>query len=157
MRKYLRGRQFWGKNYLLKTELLCRSLKEKLAAILLGLVSKTSFMGPGLENLNIVYFNHVQMFPIFYYFFPFICYLKKIPVFEKSVNHLILPSFTPRQDETIWGFMTYGSDVAFTREENLCKVQSLHKKWRFPLSISSLNVTKSTGNYGFGHIYSRNP
>ena len=34
---------------------------------------------------------------------------------------------------------------------------SLHKKWSFPLGISSINVTKSTGNFGFGHIYCRNP
>ena len=26
------------------------------------------------------------------------------------------------------------------------------KKWRFPLRISSVNVTKSAGNCGFGHI-----
>ena len=34
---------------------------------------------------------------------------------------------------------------------------TLHKKWSFPLRISSLNVTKSAGNCGFGHIYWRNP
>ena len=31
--------------------------------------------------------------------------------------------------------------------------QSLHKKCSFPLRISSANVTKTTGNCGFGHIY----
>ena len=30
-------------------------------------------------------------------------------------------------------------------------------KWSFPLRISSVNVTKSAGNCGFGHIYWRNP
>ena len=30
---------------------------------------------------------------------------------------------------------------------------TLHKKWSFPLRISSVNVTKS----GFGHIYRSNP
>ena len=30
---------------------------------------------------------------------------------------------------------------------------TLHIKGSFPLSISSVNVTKSTGNCGFGHIY----
>ena len=34
---------------------------------------------------------------------------------------------------------------------------ALHKKWSFPLKISSVNVTKSAGNCGFGHIYWRNP
>ena len=31
------------------------------------------------------------------------------------------------------------------------------KKWSFSLRISLVNVTKSTGNRGFGHIYWRNP
>ena len=34
---------------------------------------------------------------------------------------------------------------------------TLRKKWSFPLSISSVNVTKSAGICGFGHIYWRNP
>ena len=34
---------------------------------------------------------------------------------------------------------------------------TLHKKWSFPLRISSVNVTKSAGNCGFGPIYWRNP
>ena len=33
---------------------------------------------------------------------------------------------------------------------------SLHKKWSFQLRISSVNITKSAGNCGFGHIYWRN-
>ena len=32
---------------------------------------------------------------------------------------------------------------------------SVHKKWSFPLRISSVNVTESTGICGFGHIYWR--
>ena len=35
--------------------------------------------------------------------------------------------------------------------------QTLHKKQSFPLRISSVHVTKSAGNCGFGHIYWRNP
>ena len=33
---------------------------------------------------------------------------------------------------------------------------SLRKRWNFPLRISSINMTKSVGNCGFGHIYWRN-
>ena len=33
----------------------------------------------------------------------------------------------------------------------------LHKKWTFPLRISSVNVTKSAVSCGFGHICWRNP
>ena len=39
----------------------------------------------------------------------------------------------------------------------MCYGLSLHKKWSFPLRISSVNMTKSTGDCGFGHIYWRNP
>ena len=31
--------------------------------------------------------------------------------------------------------------------------QSVHKNWSFPLRIFPVNVTKSAGNGGFGHIY----
>ena len=34
---------------------------------------------------------------------------------------------------------------------------SLHKKWNFPLRTFSVNMAKSAGNSGFGHIYWRNP
>ena len=33
----------------------------------------------------------------------------------------------------------------------------LHKKWRFPFRISSVNVTKFAAFYGFGHIDWRTP
>ena len=33
----------------------------------------------------------------------------------------------------------------------------LHKKWSFPLKISSVNLTKSAVSCGFGNIYWRNP
>ena len=39
---------------------------------------------------------------------------------------------------------------------NLNKL-TLYKKWSFPLRISSVNLTKSAGNCGFGHIYWKNP
>ena len=37
------------------------------------------------------------------------------------------------------------------------KLIELHKKWSFPLRISSVNGTKSAGNCGFGNIYWKNP
>ena len=36
-------------------------------------------------------------------------------------------------------------------------LQTMHKKWSFPLKIPSVNVTKPIGNCRFGHIYWRNP
>ena len=43
--------------------------------------------------------------------------------------------------------------VKFMHVEEL----TLHKKWSFPLKISSVNVTKFAGNCSFGQIYWRNP
>ena len=39
------------------------------------------------------------------------------------------------------------------------EIYALHctKKWNFPLTISSVNVIRSGGNCGFGHIYWINP
>ena len=42
-------------------------------------------------------------------------------------------------------------------KEKTCISDWLHKKWSFQLRISSVNVTKSAGNCGFGHIYWRIP
>ena len=36
------------------------------------------------------------------------------------------------------------------------QVPTLHKKWSFPLGISSVIVTESAEDCGFGHIYWRN-
>ena len=44
-------------------------------------------------------------------------------------------------------------ETSFIRDTRV----TLYKKWSFPLRIFSVNVTKSAGNCGFGHIYWRNP
>ena len=41
--------------------------------------------------------------------------------------------------------------------QQLCFNYTLHKKWSFPLRISSLNVTKFALSCGFGDIYWRHP
>ena len=43
------------------------------------------------------------------------------------------------------------------RGKSIFLKKSLHKKWSFPLRISSVNEIKSVGNCIFGHIYWRNP
>ena len=54
--------------------------------------------------------------------------------------------------------LTLNISIANCRILFSCFVQeSLHKKWSFTLRISSLNMTKSAGNCGSGHIYWRNP
>ena len=47
-------------------------------------------------------------------------------------------------------------DVCTQRQMTLQK-NTAQKIWSFPLRISSVNLTKSSVSYGFGHIYRRNP
>ena len=63
---------------------------------------------------------------------------------ELAKQHLILLLETVK----LWGIDLL-TDVEI-------EVESLHKKWSFPLQISSVNVTKSAVSCGFGLIYWRN-
>ena len=47
-------------------------------------------------------------------------------------------------------------DTTWARREIPVVHFSLHKKWSFPLRVSSVNVTKYTGNCEFGHTCLRN-
>ena len=51
----------------------------------------------------------------------------------------------PLKHQETFDFLRFSRDV----NENI----ALHKKRSFPLRISSVNVTKSAGKCGFGHIY----
>ena len=48
------------------------------------------------------------------------------------------------------------ADTAGLGAISMLEQKSLHKNWSFQLRISSVNVTKSVGNYGFGFVYWRN-
>ena len=45
------------------------------------------------------------------------------------------------------------SEVSWVWYKDFVQCAVLHKKWGFSLKIYSVNVTKSAGNCGFGHIY----
>ena len=45
---------------------------------------------------------------------------------------------------------------SWNRERNILAATTTAQKWSFPLKISSVNVTKSAGDCGFGYIYWRN-
>ena len=53
--------------------------------------------------------------------------------------------------------LEYELDVDVVRQHLLNMTwiiwHTLHKKWHFPLMISSANVTKTTVFFGIGHIY----
>ena len=52
----------------------------------------------------------------------------------------------------IWSFFCQLLFACCVYHLNIQK-HSLHDKWSFPLSVSSLDVTKSAGNFVFGHIF----
>ena len=75
-------------------------------------------------------------------------------------------NFSGKWNESIW--LNSQNDFSKLRNikinsfKSLCKSMdwftiSVHKKWSFPLRISSVNVTKSAVSCWFGHIYWRNP
>ena len=57
---------------------------------------------------------------------------------------------------TVWLLLNsqcFESLLILNTEQQHIKNITLHKKRSFPLRISSVTVTKSPGNCGFGHIY----
>ena len=83
-------------------------------------------------------------------------------VFVKLINqfpHFLTKSIdrynglSNMRDESIFFFL----QSFFWRKLHLISLFHCTKKWSFPLRISSVNVTKSAGNCGFGHIYWLSP
>ena len=58
----------------------------------------------------------------------------------------MLTNFVKDSIIDVWRGLEYTSECS-----------TLHKKWSFPLGISSVNVTKFAVSCGFAHIYGRNP
>ena len=56
----------------------------------------------------------------------------------------------------VWKSSEYASEFRGPLNDQWM-INALHKKWSFSLRISSVNVTKSTENCRFGHIYWKNP
>ena len=73
------------------------------------------------------------------------------------VNSWKLQTIFQKTRQNVWGGSKYApvNEKADQLRENTKQI--LHKKWSFPLRISSVNVTKSAANCGFDHIYWRNP
>ena len=70
------------------------------------------------------------------------CFVPFLKLFTSN-NYAVKDSFGFAKD------ITQQSSKLFTAFLDV----ALHKKWSFPLRISSVNVTKSEISYGFGHIY----
>ena len=102
------------------------------------------------NNLGIllkVYDNDAYFSGMFIVNFEHISHI--IPVFPllnlKKINTESVP---------FWYLIICGCSSTHLRTMLSCK---LRRKWNFPLRISSVNVTRSADNCGFGHISWRNP
>ena len=90
--------------------------------------------------------------------------LKEIGYLMNTYNLNSWNIFTSRflsRNQTIFVFKTgikfNKNSMWIDKESNSSWTWTLHKKWSFPLRISSVNVTKSVASCGFSHIYWRNP
>ena len=76
----------------------------------------------------------------------------RAPFLQNSSRRLLLPL----KKKTFKG--NKNNQTPFITKELRKEIYTtLHKKWSFPLRVSSVNVTKSAVACGFGHIYWRNP
>ena len=62
-----------------------------------------------------------------------------------------------RNKTFIFTWITLAKRIIHDDERFSLDNPTLHKKWSFPLRISSVNVTKFAVSCGSGHIYCRNP
>ena len=76
---------------------------------------------------------------------------KSVTIIKKiSDNNCRILVLHVKMDDEIYMLVNLCNSSSKTEQ---LKTDTLHKKLSFPLRISSVNVTKSAGNYGFGHIY----
>ena len=80
-----------------------------------------------------------------------ICYANQLTGFYMSAT-LALMGQTQVQEKVL-GLLPEKNTTYASATQKLLP----HKKWSFPLRIYSVNVTKSAGDCGFGHIYSIKP
>ena len=111
--------------------------------ILYWLISLNSWESFCIQLIILFYFIHSLLFQIWFAK----NFQKKKKFLAQQRFSLITEAWTSRH---LICFCIFGEMQAFLRSN------TLQKKWSFPWRISSVNVTKSPGNCGFGHIYWRN-
>ena len=80
--------------------------------------------------------------------------------FSWNITPLLIES-TPLKlsagDRVIWISLWSGKNSILKSHDHECESCNTAQKMKFSLRISSVNVTKSAGNYRFDNIYWRNP
>ena len=72
---------------------------------------------------------------------------------EDQIITFMCPCFNPSSLKYLHHFIFGGRWDFFWCFFQFLQHHLQHKKWRFLLRISSVNVTKPTVSWGFGHIY----
>ena len=87
--------------------------------------------------------------------------MKAKHTWKQRYNHTKIMCFCRPDVHFQWGRLHLPISLHPIFREKLRKlfhwILALHKKWSFPLRISSVNVNESAVNCEFGHIYWRNP
>ena len=72
---------------------------------------------------------------------------------KKNVTHKDWISIIASLVQRSFDYLAYNTDNIQDKTETDTEAQTRYKKWSFPLTISSVNVTKSAVSYGFGLIF----
>ena len=107
----------------------------------------------------------IRNFQFAWLYLSVVSYWKKSTDIKPSEHRKLWPSKSLIWLFNIWLIWSHSSPINLIWEIKIIFLSclgrktwiSLHKKWSFPLRISSVNATKSARNCGFGHIYWRNP
>ena len=109
--------------------------------------------------LPVVFEEFKVVYIIFCHFFLFtsIVNCKRFSkLFSKNLGVLQAPSPPGFYGPGLIKYNSFQDICIRVQSFKLCCLRSysykLHKNWSFPLKISSVNVAKSAGNCGFGHI-----
>ena len=78
--------------------------------------------------------------------------IQHVKVIQSQSQNVIRLKFRGNSSYFMFLFNRYYNYRSLTAFPLTSKSARLHKKWSFSFSISSVNVTKSARNFGFGNI-----
>ena len=116
---------------------------------------------------SVFFMKNCLLNTLFCYFWYFYFWNINMSFVKKFIKKLIFFNFKSNFLEKVFYCVTkiynlatiHGKMAALQHFLNFLRNSTLfaiHKKWSFPLRISSVDVIKYAGNCGFGHIYWRN-
>ena len=135
------------------------------------------FLLCSIPSISIYTFFDTHSYVYFSNSWSFHCILNTFIIYQQELSNYIVHSYTVRAkyrpimepcSNEFWSqigsaiqrLLDYTSETTHLDNNiifSFFSLAALHKKWSFPLRIFPVNVIKSAGNCGLGHIYWRNP